>query len=219
MTYFDLFLPFLECSRVSAAVILRIWSWFDRSDHGWSLSVVPGVQFTGQVKLRYHLHTDSWGWCLGTFKHIQPTRIWPWPDGKPAALLPPRWGWVSFGIHSCGMGACSPSVNCSRSRSSSHSLIWSVIVGGRNGVWEGPNTRYYRHNVNLLSLWWNIDGSRVSPDLSEHDRMSPGPQEVDNLAGKRPLLPSGGWMLATLMSLSLTPQVRDNLGSFSLSYT
>lgn len=98
------------------------------------------------------------------------------------------------------MEACSPSVNCSRSRSSSHSLIWSVIVGGRNGVWIGDTekgqTRVIMHNINPLSLLRNTDGSRVSSDLSEHDRMSPRPQEVDNLTGERPLLPSGGRMVA-----------------------
>lgn len=125
------------------------------------------------------------------------------------------WDFTHAGHKQSEMEACSPSVNCSRSRSSSHSLIWSVIVGGRNGVWEGPNTRYHMHNINLLSLLRNTDGSRVGPDLSEHDRMSPGPQEVDNLTGKRPLLPSGGRMVA----MHSDPQVLDNLGSFTLSNT
>lgn len=65
----------------------HLWSQGSSLLHQWNYVIISS--------------TDSWGWCLWTFKHIQPTRIWLWLDEKPAALLPPRWWWVSLGFHSC----------------------------------------------------------------------------------------------------------------------
>lgn len=170
----------------------HLWSQGSSLLHQWNYVIISS--------------TDSWGWCLWTFKHIQPTRIWLWLDEKPAALLPPRWWWVSLGFHSCRtqikrdgglLTFCElQPISLQLPQSDLISYCWRKKRSLNEETWEGP-THVIIHNVNLLSLLRNIDGSRVSPDLSEHDRMSPGPQEVDNLTGKRPLLPSGGWMVAT----------------------
>lgn len=153
MIYFCPFCAWLALPLKGPAVILRIWSWLDRSGHGWSLSVVPGVQLAVPVKLRYHFQHWQLVLCLWTFKHVQPTRIWLWLDEKPAALLPPRW-WISLRFHSCRtqikrdgglLTFCKlQSISLQLPQSDLISYCWRKkrSLNRRHG--EGPNTRYYK---------------------------------------------------------------------------
>lgn len=52
----------------------------------------------------------------------------------------------------------SPSVNCRRSLSNSHSLIWSVMVGGNTGVWrakrmgEASQSEHWRWDTGHMDI-------------------------------------------------------------------
>lgn len=73
-----------------------------------------------------------------------------------------------------------PSLYRSLSLSSSHNLIWSVMVGGRTGDWKrvwGSVQWLYEFSTKTPSLQYDF----FILYLFEHDRMSSGSEKVNNL--------------------------------------